>query len=220
MAPYAVTTPRLACHTSFALYKPAIFDCWLKCTRNAAVYYSGFHKDIWCLTHKAFWDKSNNNRVGDQIHCSVFLLVFIYTSFKLYHIVLCKTLSPRVDKCSNLDLSLLNIPWWRHQMETFSALLAICAGNSPVNSTYKGQWRGALMFSLICVWINDRVNNRESGDLGRHRAHHDVIVMHTFKHDNNICVSYITTVDLCIINMLTHGFSSRHLISRGNLHEF
>ena len=23
-------------------------------------------------------------------------------------------------------------PWWRHQMETFSALLAICAGNSPI----------------------------------------------------------------------------------------
>ena len=55
--------------------------------------------------------------------------------------------------------------WWRHQMETFSALLAICAGiffliffsnfyRSPVNSPHKGQWRGALMFSLICVWIN------------------------------------------------------------------
>ena len=28
-------------------------------------------------------------------------------------------------------------PWWRHQMETFSALLAICAGNSPVNSRTK-----------------------------------------------------------------------------------
>ena len=41
--------------------------------------------------------------------------------------------------------------WWRHQMETFSALLAICAGNSPVNSPHKGQWRGALMFSLICA---------------------------------------------------------------------
>ena len=48
--------------------------------------------------------------------------------------------------------------WWRHQMETFSALLAICAG-SPVNSPHKGQWRGALMFSLICVWINGWVNN-------------------------------------------------------------
>ena len=24
----------------------------------------------------------------------------------------------------------------------------------PVNSPHKGQWRGALMFSLICAWIN------------------------------------------------------------------
>ena len=38
--------------------------------------------------------------------------------------------------------------WWRHEMETFSALLAICAGNSPVSGEFpahKGQWRGALM---------------------------------------------------------------------------
>ena len=51
--------------------------------------------------------------------------------------------------------------WWRHQMETFSALLVLCTGNSPVpvNSPHKGQWRGALMFSLICVWINGWVNN-------------------------------------------------------------
>ena len=48
---------------------------------------------------------------------------------------------------------------------------------SPVNSPYKGQWRGALMFSLICVWINGWVNNHEAGDLSRHRAHYDVIVM-------------------------------------------
>ena len=50
---------------------------------------------------------------------------------------------------------------------------------SPVNSPHKGQWRGALMFSLICVWINGWVNNREAGDLRRHRAHYDVIVMIT-----------------------------------------
>ena len=38
--------------------------------------------------------------------------------------------------------------WWRHQMEAFSALLGLCAGNSPVpvKSPHKGQWRGALMF--------------------------------------------------------------------------
>ena len=69
--------------------------------------------------------------------------------------------------------------WWRHQMETFSALLALCAGNSPVpvNSPHKGQWRGPLMFSFICVSINDWVNNREAGDLRRHRGHYDVNVM-------------------------------------------
>ena len=73
----------------------------------------------------------------------------------------------------------LSSAWWRHQMEPFSALLAICAGNSPVpvNSPHKGQWRGALMFSLIYAWINDWVNNREAGDLRRHRGHYDVIVM-------------------------------------------
>ena len=31
--------------------------------------------------------------------------------------------------------------------------------------------------SLICVWMNNRVNNREAGDLRRHRAHYDVTVM-------------------------------------------
>ena len=72
-----------------------------------------------------------------------------------------------------------NIPWWRHQMEAFSALLALCAGNSPVpvNSPHKDQWRGALIFSLICVWINGWVNNREAGDLRCYRGHYDVIVM-------------------------------------------
>ena len=50
---------------------------------------------------------------------------------------------------------------------------------SPVISPRKGQWRGALMFSLIWVWINGWVNNREAGDLRRHRAHCDVIVMIT-----------------------------------------
>ena len=48
---------------------------------------------------------------------------------------------------------------------------------SPLNSSDKGQWRGALMFSVICAWINGWVNNREAGDLIHHRAHYDVIVM-------------------------------------------
>ena len=42
---------------------------------------------------------------------------------------------------------------------------------SPVFSPHKGQWRGALMFSLICVWINGWVNNRKAGDLRRYHTH-------------------------------------------------
>ena len=49
---------------------------------------------------------------------------------------------------------------------------------SPVNSPHKCQWRGALMFSLICAWIDGWVNNPEAGDLRRYRAHYDVTVMY------------------------------------------
>ena len=67
---------------------------------------------------------------------------------------------------------------WKHYPRNWP----FCAGNSPVpvTSPHKGQWRGALMFSLICVWINGWVNNREAGDLRRHRGHYDVIVMEIF----------------------------------------
>ena len=45
-----------------------------------------------------------------------------------------------------------------------------------VNSLHKGQWRGALMFSLVCAWINGWVNNGEASGLKRHPAHYDVTV--------------------------------------------
>ena len=70
--------------------------------------------------------------------------------------------------------------WWRHQMETFFALLAPLYGEihrSAVNSPHKGQLRRVLMFSLICTWLHGWVNIREAGDLRRHRAHYDVNVM-------------------------------------------
>ena len=55
----------------------------------------------------------------------------------------------------------------------------------------KGQWRGALMFYLICARINDWVNNCEAGDLRRYRTHYDVIVM-ICGNDNNQQLSCIT----------------------------
>ena len=64
---------------------------------------------------------------------------------------------------------------WKHFPRYWPFVRGI--DRSPVNSPHKGQWRGALMFSLICAWINVWINNREAADLIRHRAHHDVRVM-------------------------------------------
>ena len=61
---------------------------------------------------------------------------------------------------------------------------------SPVNSPHKGQWRGALMFTLICVRINGWVNNREAGDLRRYRGHYDATVMHQH-HVGGVILIYI-----------------------------
>ena len=103
-------------------------------------------------------------------------------NIKLLRMVSVTSISYAANACVVIVLCLVfGNTWWRHQMEPFSALLALCAGNSsvPVNSSHKGQWRGALMFSLICARINDWVNNSEAGDLRRYRGHYDVNVMNT-----------------------------------------
>ena len=116
-----------------------------------------------------------------------------------------------------LDVCKINVfPWWRHQMETFSASAALCAGNSP--APHKGQRRWALIFSLICAWTNGWVNNRDAVDLRRHCAHCDVIVMCLFivgaiTHARNsllpqpkeLCNVHWTSGDylvICLLNLL------------------
>ena len=68
-------------------------------------------------------------------------------------------------------------------METFSALLAICARNSPVTGEFPAQRPVAWGFDdfFICTWINGWINNGEAGDLRRHRAHYGVTVMYDRK---------------------------------------
>ena len=69
---------------------------------------------------------------------------------------------------------------------------------SPVNSPRKGQWRGALMFTLICTRINGWVNNCEAGDLRRNRAHYDVIVMRGIMGCYRIIQTRAHIVNTCI----------------------
>ena len=64
-------------------------------------------------------------------------------------------------------------------METFSALLVICAGNSPVPGEFPAQRPVTRSFDVFfdLRWINGWVNNREAGDLRSYRAHYDVALM-------------------------------------------
>ena len=85
----------------------------------------------------------------------------------------------------------------------------------PVNSPHKGQCRGVLMFSLMCAWINDWVNNGETGDLRRHGAHYDVTVMkYAILHkwypldvfvSNNVCLPFL------LISNVIHFLNVRYL---------
>ena len=83
------------------------------------------------------------------------------------HCVICDSIIPTVH--INHD----GVIKWNN----FRATGALCAGMA--NSPHKGQWRGALMFFVICTWTNEnnRVNNRDAGDLRRHGTHYDVLVM-------------------------------------------
>ena len=87
------------------------------------------------------------------------------------------------------------LTWWRHQMETFSALLAFCAGNSPVPGEFPSQRPSTRSFDVFFdLRLNSWVNNRDAGDLRRHRGHYDVTVMEAGqivnKHHNFVTVYY------------------------------
>ena len=121
---------------------------------------------------------------------------------------------------------------WKH----FSRYWSFVQGNHrwPVNSPHKGQWRRALMFSLICAWINGWVNNREACDLRRHWAHYDVTVMmwnacpiHLFSHYSGAslplspcCVpgyffrDYVSYSTFCIVDS-AYPYHGGYSVNRG-----
>ena len=69
--------------------------------------------------------------------------------------------------------------WWRHQMETFSALLALCVGNSPVTGEFPSERSVTRRFDVIFdLCLNKRLSKHSWGcDLSHHRTNYDVTVM-------------------------------------------
>ena len=127
-------------------------------------------------------------------------------------------------------------PRWRHHangMETLFALQTLCEDvpsgfpsqnifrvtipflgrihRSPMDSLHKGQWRRALMFPLMCAWTISWGNNRDAGDLRRHRAHFDVTIITCHVH-RPWDIQYLHT---CVSNRICHACiynNSAHLI--------
>ena len=78
---------------------------------------------------------------------------------------------------------------------------------SLVNSPHKGQWRGALMFSLIWAWTSGWVSNCEAGDWRHRGAHYDIIIMDKVVMIT-ICVyhCHARSKTLGLTNLLVGGF--------------
>ena len=88
----------------------------------------------------------------------------------------------------------------RHQMETISALLVVCAGNSPVTGEFPTLRQVAQSFDVFMIgaWTNGWESNRDAGDLRGHcGAHYYVTVM-------NI-LYWIRTKDIHISCNVHHG---------------
>ena len=87
-------------------------------------------------------------------------------------------LSPRYQhEILSMEVTALHddVMKWKHFPRYWPFVRGI--HRSPVNSPHKGQWRGALIFPLICTRINGWVNNGGAGDMKHYRAHYDVTVM-------------------------------------------
>ena len=62
--------------------------------------------------------------------------------------------------------------WWRHQRETFSALLALCAGNSPVTGEFPAQRPVTRSFDIFFdLWLNKRLSKQSWGWLFETPSH-------------------------------------------------
>ena len=126
--------------------------------------------ELW-VSFVSYLEKSDRDISG--AHCiGRECIVWCYTYRTLVHIMICRLKTQRHFQYSHDD-----VIKWKHFPRNWPFVRGIHRSRWI---PHKGQWRGALMFSLTCVWtymINDWVNNREAGDLRCHRAHYDVIVM-------------------------------------------
>ena len=134
---------------SWLLTSPSHQPPWYSLCEKGS-FFSIFSTNI-ITVHPSFW--------------TLFKILFL--SNLAYHEVHTPSLTLSVYMSIYRSVSHDDVIQWKHFLRYWLFVWGI--HRWPVNSPHKDQWHGALMFSLICVWINGWVNNREAGDFRRHR---------------------------------------------------
>ena len=85
------------------------------------------------------------------VNCVLYIYLFIYLCINKYDVI---------NDTLFHDLSCNRVhPWWRHQMETFSALLFLFAGNSPVTGGFPSERPVTMSFDVLCdLRLNKRLS--------------------------------------------------------------
>ena len=100
------------------------------------------------------------------------------------------------------DYNILQKSWWRHQMETFSALPALCEGNPLVTGGFPSQRQATRSFGIFLSG-HDWANNRDAGDLRKSRSlwRHCIGYILSRWLDNDVHWKYITLLKQMMILM-------------------
>ena len=124
---------------------------------------------------------SSNYIYSGKLNTSFPMVMITYILIYEYRPLIIKQTNWKLEIAAEQQLLLGNffvhddVIKWKHIPHYWSFVQGI--HQSLVNSLHKGQCHGALMFSLICAWINGWANNHEAGDLRCHCAHYDVTVI-------------------------------------------
>ena len=105
----------------------------------------------WTLRNEIQWNVNRNSNT--------------FIEENTFENVVCEVLfiSSRLQ-ITNHRIHMDTTPWWRHQMETFSALLAICVGNSPVPGEFPAQRPVAQSFDVFFhLCLNKRLSKQSWG---------------------------------------------------------
>ena len=108
----------------------------------------------------------------------------------------------------------IDIAWWRHQMETFSASLALCAGNSPVTGEFPSQRPVTRSFDVFFdLRLNKRLSKQSRGWwFESHHGHYDVIVIASLMYDDMYYVSHLAkhTVSYLFVLLFIYTTNQKH----------